>query len=178
MQIKKSITSRRSIRVFQPDSIPSECIQRAVETATYAPSWKNTQVPRYYAVSNPAIKEQIVECLPKFNQSAVISAPLVMICTVVKNRSGYNREGYFDTLKGTGWQMYDLGASNMLFCLGAKEEGLGTVIMGYFDEGEIARILEIPDTEEVSSVIAVGYPAEEPVMPKRKAVSAILKEII
>lgn len=177
MQLKKCITSRRSIRKFQPEKIPFECIERAVEAAIFAPSWKNTQVPRYYAVSNEGIKEQITECLPKFNQSAAISAAALIVCTVVRERSGYNREGYFDTLKGTGWQMFDLGASNMIFCLAAKEEGLGTVIMGYFDEKEIARILDIPETEEVSSVIAIGYPAEEPPMPKRKPLTTILKEI-
>lgn len=40
--------------------------------------------------------------------------------------------------------------------------------MGYFDEDAIAKDLEIPDTEEVSAIIALGYPDEEPVMPKEK----------
>ncbi|MDF2587254.1 MAG: Nitroreductase, partial [Anaerocolumna sp.] len=58
-----------------------------------------------------------------------------------------------------------------------KEQGLGTVIMGYFDEIKIAEVLSIPDTEEVAALISLGYPDEEPEMPKRKEVDVLLKEI-
>lgn len=177
MNFTKCITTRRSIRSYQEDKVPFVCIQKAVEAATYAPSWKNTQVPRYYAVTSDEIKQKLVDCLPSFNQAAAKSAPALIVVTAVKYRSGYNREGQCDTSKGTGWQMYDCGASNMLFCLAAKEEGLGTVIMGYFDEASIAELLVIPDTEEVITVMAIGYPNEEPIMPKRKATETILKQI-
>ncbi len=177
MNLEKCITTRRSIRRYQDDKVPFECIQKAVEAATYAPSWKNTQVTRYYAVTKEEMKQGVVECLPSFNQPAAKSAPVLMVVTVVKYRSGYNREGESDTSKGAGWQMYDCGASNMLFCLAANEQGLGTVIMGYFDESAIAVLLEIPDTEEVTAVIAIGYPNEKPEKHKRRGTDIILKEI-
>ena len=41
------------------------------------------------------------------------------------------------------------------------------------DEPAIREYLKIPETEIIVAVIAVGYPAAEPSMPKRKAVEEI-----
>lgn len=177
MNLEKCITERRSIRKFQDDKVPFTCIEKAVAAAVYAPSWKNTQVTRYYAVTSEEVKQKVVEALPSFNKPAAKSAPVLMVVTTVNFRSGYNKEGQWETSKGAGWQMYDCGASNMLFCLAARSQGLGTVIMGYFDEDMIEVAINIPDSEDVTAVIAVGYPDEEPVMPKRKGTDIILKEI-
>ena len=45
--------------------------------------------------------------------------------------------------------------------------------MGIRDEPAIREYLKIPETEIIVAVIAVGYPASEPSMPKRKAVEEI-----
>lgn len=177
MEFMECVKARRSVRKYKKDPVPFECIEKAVEAAVYAPSWKNTQITRYYAVTNPEIKQQLIEYLPSFNKPAAESAPVLMVASVVKYRSGYNREGQCDTPKGTGWQMYDCGLSNLLFCLEAAEQGLGTVIMGYFDEEAIAKAIGIPETEEVAAVFTLGYPDEEPTMPKRKGTDIILKQI-
>lgn len=178
MDIKDCIISRRSIRKFKPDAVSSEDIKSIIETATYAPSWKNSQVVRYYAVSAEDVKKEIIDLLPDLNKPAATLAPVIIVTTVIKNRSGYNRQGEAETKKGSGWQMYDCGMSNLLVCLAANDIGLGTVVMGYFDETAIGRLLEIPEAEEVSSVIAMGYPDETPMMPKRKGIDIVLKEII
>ena len=57
--------------------------------------------------------------------------------------------------------------------LKAAELDLGTLIMGIRDEPAIREYLKIPETETIVAVIAVGYPAAEPSMPKRKAVEEI-----
>lgn len=175
MELKDCIKTRRSIRKFQSKPVLKEDIATLVETAIYAPSWKNSQVTRYYAVTNREIISQIAEGMPDYNKGATNTAPVLIISTVVRMRSGYTRTGEFDSPKGKGWQMYDCALSNSLFCLEAEEMGLGTVIMGIYPEETIEKALEIPETEEVISVIALGYPDEKPNMPKRKEVDAILK---
>ncbi|HEX3021238.1 MAG TPA: nitroreductase family protein [Lachnospiraceae bacterium] len=177
MEFQACVKTRRSIRKFSEKKVDRQLVEDAVKVASNAPSWKNTQITRYYAVMNQEVKKRLTELVPDFNKPAMESAPVVIVSTVIKNRAGYNRQGECETKKGSGWQMYDCGASNILFCLGANELGLGTVIMGYFDEDAIAQVLEIPETEEVSSVIALGYPAEEPAMPNRKDTDVLLKVI-
>ena len=71
--------------------------------------------------------------------------------------------------------MYDCGCSNMAFTLKAYELGLGTVIMGYCDEAVAAAVTGMPDTEAVGTIIALGYPDEEPKCPKRKMSDQILQ---
>jgi nitroreductase len=148
-----------------------------VDAASLAPSWKNSQVTRYYAVKTKEVKDKFVELVPDMNKPATDSASVIIVSTVVKKRAGYNREGVAETFKGDGWEMYDCGQSNIIFCLKAHELGYGTVIMGYFDAEGIQKLIGIPETEEVSSVIALGIPDEDPQMPKRKGADVILKEI-
>lgn len=177
MELKECVQTRRSIRKFKQEPVPQETIDQMVEMAIYAPSWKNSQAPRYYAVTDPDVIQKVLEQVPDFNQKIIRSAPVLMASTVLRKRSGYNREGEFDTPKGKGWQMYDCGLSNMIFCLAATERGLGTVIMGVYDEEGITKALDLPDEEEIVALIALGYPDEQPVMPRRKELGVILKTL-
>lgn len=177
MEFKDCIRTRRSIRKFKSEEVSSDDIIKMVDAASLAPSWKNSQVSRYYAVKSKEIKDKIEDMVPDFNKPAINSAPVIIVSTVVKKRAGYNREGEAETFKGDGWEMFDLGQSNLLFCLKAHELGYGTVIMGYFDGDKIKELIGAPDSEEVSSVIALGVPDEAPEMPKRKGADIILKEV-
>ena len=46
--------------------------------------------------------------------------------------------------------------------------------MGIYDEKGIRDYLQIPDTEDLMAIIAIGYYNETVEMPKRKSVSDIL----
>ncbi len=46
--------------------------------------------------------------------------------------------------------------------------------MGIYDEDKVKEILEIPEGQSVSALVALGYPAEEPQAPKRKEVADLL----
>lgn len=59
--------------------------------------------------------------------------------------------------------------------LKAKELGLDTLIMGIRDGEAIRNFLDIPENEQVVSVIAVGYRAGEADMPARKSVEDIAR---
>lgn len=175
MTAKECITGRRSIRRFTEEPVSHELLEQIVETASFAPSWKNTQVTRYIAVEGDA-KDKLAACTTIWpNNGAIMeSAPMVIAVTVVTGRSGFERDGSFSTGKGDGWQMYDAGVASEAFCLAAYEQGLGTVIMGLYDESEVVKLLEIPETQELVALIAIGYPAQSPDAPQRKAVADLL----
>lgn len=50
MTAKECITGRRSIRQYTDQPVSHELLAQIVETASYAPSWKHTQIVRYIAV--------------------------------------------------------------------------------------------------------------------------------
>ena len=48
------------------------------------------------------------------------------------------------------------------------------MIMGVFDRNGLERYLQLPEGQELMALIALGYPADEPVAPKRKEVDVLL----
>lgn len=176
MDAKECIKGRRSIRKFTEAPIPCEVISEIVETASYSPSWKHTQITRYVAVTGE-LKERIAkECTSIYAGNAPIidSAAVLMVITYVKNRSGFERDGSFSTSKEDRWEMFDTGISTQSLCLAAYDKGIGSVILGLFDYDEVAKILELPEGIGVAALVPMGYPAEEPNAPRRKAVEELL----
>ena len=141
------IKSRRSIRRFKPDSVKHSLIEEIVSAASFSPSWKNTQITRYIAIEDPSLLGKIAD---DFTPS-------------------------YTTGKKDRWQMFDAGVACQTFCLAAHEYGLGTVIMGVFDESGISSLLDIPKERELAALIALGYPDIEPSAPKRKTVEDLLQ---
>lgn len=175
MNARECIMTRRSIRSFTDQKVSHETIDRIIEAASFAPSWKNTQVTRYVVVEGD-VKNQVAKCTSGYagNGTIIENAPMAVVITMVKNRSGYERDGSYSTHRGDGWQMFDTGVASEAFCLAAHEEGLGTVIMGIIDDDKIAEIIGLGEDREVVCVIPIGYPAESPVAPKRKGVTDLV----
>ena len=175
MTAKECIIGRRSIRQFTDQPVSHELLAQIVETASYAPSWKHTQIVRYIAVEGEK-KDKLAACTSTFpNNGAIIArAPMVIAVTVIKGRSGFERDGSYTTERGDAWQMFDAGVASEAFCLAAYEQGLGTVIVGIFDQKEASELLEIPDDRDLIALIPIGYPAESPAAPKRKSVEDLL----
>lgn len=176
MTAKECIKGRRSIRKFKSTPVDHALMNEIIETASYAPSWKHSQIARYTAVEGE-LKDKIAgECTEMFPNNGVIikNAPMLIALSFVKGRSGYERDGSFTTAKGDRWQMFDAGVAAEAFCLAAYDKGLGSVIMGIFDEAKAASLLELPENQELAALIPVGFPDEEPAAPRRKAVEDLL----
>lgn len=173
MEFDKVLKERRSIRKYKTGVIPRSDIEQMIEAAIYAPSWKNSQVSRYYVSDTPQMLEKFRECLPEFNQNNIENVSAVIVTTVVKNRSGFERDGSYSTHLKDGWQYFDNGLAAANICLKARELGIGTLIMGLYDVDKIREFFDIPNEQEIVAVIAVGYTDDEPVMPKRKTVEEI-----
>lgn len=171
MELQECIDNRRSIRRFLNKPVPKDFIIEMIKAAGKAPSWKNSQVSRYYVAEN--LRDKIYECLPGFNQGSTENAPIYIVTTIVKNRSGFERDGSYSSHLKDGFQYFDNGLQVQNLCLKAHELGLGTLIMGLYDVFKVREILEIPAEQEIVSIIAVGYPDIEPVMPPRKAIEDI-----
>lgn len=175
MNTMECIQTRRSIRQFKADSVSHETIETIISAAAMAPSWKNSQITRYIAIENSSARLTIADqYVNEHNAEIIRSAPLLIAVTYIKNRSGFERDGSFSTKKGDRWQMFDAGIATSTFCLAAHELGLGSVIMGIFDEEGITSFLQLPEDQELAALIAVGYPGINPNVPKKKTVTDLL----
>ena len=160
MNAVECIKTRRSVRKFTDEMVSVDTVREIVELASYAPSWKNTQVIRYTLVEDPEIIAKIAaEGVMDFplNQKTVSRAKQLMIVTKKDGICGYEKSGEFQT-----------------FCLAAHDKGVGTVILGIFDDAKVGEIVGIPDGQTVAAVVAMGYPAFAPEMPPRKSVDDLL----
>lgn len=177
MELIEGIKGRRSIRKFTDQEVTREVIEEIVETARFAPSWKNSQSVRYMLILDKEIKDKIAnECVMGFewNTKSINSAPALVLLLTVDKRAGYERDGSESTSKGEHWQSFDAGIASEAFSLAAYARGLGSVILGIYDEAKVIEAAGVPEGQKVSALIPVGYPAEEPQAPKRKEVADLL----
>lgn len=177
MNTLEGIKTRRSIRKFKPEAVSHEDIAKIIEASSYAPSWKNTQTVRYIVIENKALIQKIAEegtMNFAYNQNTLSGCSSLVVLTSVANRCGYERDGSYSTSKKDKWEMFDAGVAAQTFMLAANELGIGTVLLGIFDEEKIHEILELPETQNVSALIAMGYPDEIPSAPPRKSVDDLL----
>ena len=174
MELEQCINNRRSVRKYLNKPILEETIIKLIEAAQKAPSWKNSQVSRYYIINKEETREKIFDCLPDFNKENVKDAPVLIVTTVVKNRSGFERDGSYSTHLKDGFQYFDNGLQVQNLCLKAYELEIGTLIMGIYDEIEVREVLNIPNEQEIVAIIGLGYFDCEPEMPKRREIDTII----
>lgn len=177
MEALECIKTRRSVRKYSDQPVTRETLDKIFEAVTYAPSWKNTQSVRYTVVDDPALKAEIAEKAVlgfALNQKTISRCPVLLIQSTVNSISGHSPDGSVDTSKGDTWTMYDAGISAQTLCLAATDCGLGTVIMGVFDEVAMAELIHLPENQTVTGMIAIGYPAGDSKMPPRKPASELV----
>ena len=69
MTAKECIKGRRSIRKFKSEPVDHALLSEIIETASYSPSWKHTQITRYIAVEGDGNKKRRI--LDDFSVSLV-----------------------------------------------------------------------------------------------------------
>ena len=175
MELDKVLETRRSIRAYEAGRpVDRETVEKLIYAAQQAPTWKNSQTGRYYVImSSDRMEEFRNACLPKGNAMKCAGAGALIVTAFEKGVSGFTAGGAAENELGDEWGAYDLGLQNENLVLKAAELGLGTLIMGIRDGGAVRKFLDIPKSQEVTSVISVGYPAENPAKKPRKDMADI-----
>ena len=155
---------RQSVRGYSDRKVEREQIERCLTAATVAPSACNSQPWFFVAVDDPALCAAVAERLhdPVMNRFA-LSAP-VLVAVVAEQPALLPRLG--SLIKDKPYYLMDIGMAVENFCLQAADEGLGTCIIGWFDEPQVQKLLGVPKTKRVPLVITLGYPLDPAVRPK------------
>ena len=176
MDFMTLIASRRSVRKYAAKAVEPSLVEKCARAARLAPSASNGQPWRFVIVDDPELKDSVARASfgpgGQFNRFST-QAPII-VAVVVESSTVLNRIGA--ALKRRNYPLIDIGIAAEHFCLQAAELGLGTCMIGWFDEGRIRRLLGIPSTKRIGLLISLGYPAE-PDSPKpkvRKPLEAIL----
>ena len=166
---------RYSVRNYKNTPVPQEKINRCIEAARLAPSACNSQPWKFIAVDDPKFIKELAkaafEGILDFNHFA-FKAP-VLILIVSERQKAFAKFG--GIVKRKNFSLMDIGITAEHFCLQATEEGLGTCMLGWFNEKKVKKTLSIPKLKRVELIISVGFSADDNIPhKKRKSVDEIL----
>lgn len=167
MDFKDLVKSRRSIRNFVDKEVSKDLILELLEAARFAPSAGNCQPWHFYVVKNKELLARLGE--RAYDREWFTKAPLaIVVCVDIPEAERRYKE------RGRNLYCYqDTAAAIQNILLSAKALGLGSCWIGAFDEEALVDILELDETTRPVAIIALGYPADGPIAPKRKPIEEI-----
>jgi nitroreductase len=167
MSFLSLITERQSVRKYSQKPVEAEKLARCLEAARLAPSASNSQPWHYIVVDKEPLLKEVANTtfsdLVKFNRFT-LQVPVLVVILLEKPRM-LNR--FAMILKNKEWRLIDIGITAEHFCLQATEEGLGTCMMGWFNEKKLKELLSIPSDKAVGLVISLGYAEDDYTLRKK-----------
>lgn len=166
MDFAELIRERRSVRAYRQREVEQEKIAALIEAVRLSPSASNSQPWKLIIVDDPETKDQVARAtfsrLVSFNKF-VPQAPVLAVMTVERPKIVTQIGG---RLKDRQFPLIDIGVAASHLCLQAADLGLGTCMIGWFDETRIRTILGIPQSVRLGLIVTIGYSAEEDVRRK------------
>ncbi len=171
MTVKELIEKRQSNRSYKPAPVEKEKIMSCIEAARLAPSACNAQAWKFIVVDDPDLKEQVAEAANSMGMNKFLYGAPVIIAVVLETPNVASAIG--STIKRKDYTQIDLGIAVENICLQATELGLGSCIVGWFDERRIKKILQVPASRRVPLLVVLGYSNDERHTKKRKKIEDI-----
>ncbi len=184
MDLIEGIKSRRSIRLFKPDPVPQEKLEKAFEVAKWAPIANIFRNYEYYVLQGESLKKalkiigrntyhlrDIFEELQKYDPdwvkkainfySELGGAPCLIVVVAPRPQQDEEMEMSCWDCK---WGIIEPSLETCLLLLALSNERLGACGIGMapWVEDKVAELIGLGDDKQVLFGIAVGYPDEDP----------------
>jgi len=156
------IKSRRSIRSYRDATISEEIIHDALDCAALAPTARNAQPWLIGTIREKEMLRKIAD-LAEYGEF-IATAP---VCFVI---FGKRDEKYY---------LEDCSAATTQLILGLWAYGVGSCWVAGERKGyaeEVRKLLGIPKTHTLVSLVPAGYPAEIPTIQKKKREEILFSE--
>lgn len=157
--------SRRSVRKYSAAPVEKEKIRQCLEAARLSPSACNAQPYKFIIVDDGEKKKEFSAVFSGIYSPCAFALEAPVIAAIATQKQNLTaRMG--NILQNTDFKHVDIGIAGEHFVLQARELGLGTCWIGWFNKKIANRILNVPAKFSVEILISVGYPAGVP--PERK----------
>ena len=168
-QVLEAIRHRRSIIRFEKTPVEDEKIEAILEAGRWAPSCLNGQPWRFIVVTDPTIKETLAEFAPSLYKVGIQEAPACIVVSVDPKEEPFHF-------------IEDGAAATQNMTLAAYSLGLGSCWVGVFrlegekgsNEEKIKKVLEMPKTQRVISLLPIGVPKRWDEKKNRKGLSQLV----
>ena len=158
--IYDKIVERRTIRKYTKKAVPKDVLVNCIDAARLSPSGMNRQPLKYIVVNDEKLLAKVFSTtswagyLPDYGPNKEEMPQVYIIVLLDKEiRKNYG---------------HDAGIAVMSISMVAYEEGLGSCILGAIDRPTLRKILNIPERLDIVLAVALGYPAEKPIVDKVK----------
>lgn len=141
MDFTETIETRRSIRNYQSRDIEPDVLERIVAAAVAAPTGSDKQTWHLYLAESPGVKERLGT--DGTTQHFIKDAPVIAACVAEKR---YRTDAI-------------IAVDHLV--LAARNEGIGTCWVGFFDGERVKEILGVPADQDVVMLVPMGYPEDE-----------------
>lgn len=160
MKFLELVEKRQSDRKYTDRNIAHDKIERCLEAARLAPSASNSQPWSFVVVDEPELKKKValksIGPLRSFN-NFVPQAPVIVAIVMEKPKVITELGG---RIKQKEYPLIDIGIAAEHFCLQATAEGLGSCMLGWFDEKAVKELLQVSEKKSIPLLITLGYTPE------------------
>ncbi len=167
--------NRRSCRAYDPDRpVEAEKIEACLEAARLSPSACNAQP--YHITLATGEKAAVVGSLVRGMGMNGFTKDVPVFLVISEDE--YNRTAAVGAkLKNQDYRSVDIGIAAAFITSEAHTQGLGSCILGWFDEKRLQALLQT--TQRIRLVIALGYAKTDdpPVKKTRKSREKLVTEI-
>lgn len=165
MDIDKCIKGRRSVREYKKKKISWNHISKILDSGIHAPCSGNIQNYSFIVVENDKKKEAIARACDQIWM--LESSVFIVICSDKDKIKKFYEE------EGEHYAVQNCAAVTQNMLLRAYSLGLSSCWVGSYDGIQLQRILKLPDSVNVESIVVLGYSDSKPKMPKRLPLNKI-----
>jgi len=166
VKIIEEIVNRRSVREYNEKPVEKNILARILEAGRLAPSARNQQDWRIIIVSDPQVKNNLIDqASPR--QVFLKQAPIILAACALNP----------DYIMRCGHPSYLIDLAIVLehIALQAVREGMGTCWIGSFDEGKAKNVLKVPDPVRIVELMGLGYYDRLPAAKERKQIQELFQ---
>jgi len=156
-EILDLIINRQSDRKYSERPVEQEKLDRIIEAGRMAPSACNAQPWKFIIVTEPGLVAGVAEAAsaPLLGMNTFVAQAPVMIVIVREKPNLTSKIGA--SIKDKDYSLIDIGIASENICLQAEAEGLGSCMLGWFDESRVKKLLGVPKNKRVELIITLGY---------------------
>lgn len=170
MNLYELIQKRQSDRKYDSRPVDRDMVIICLEAARLAPSACNSQPWKFVVVDEPELLKEMASAAAGMGMNKFAAQAPVIVAVVLEKMNFTASIG--SVIKDKEYSLLDVGIAVEHFCLQATELGLGTCILGWFDEKKVKKLLGIGN-RRVPLLITLGYAAGEHRQKSRKSLEEI-----
>lgn len=165
MKFSELALKRQSERKYLDKPVERELVEQCIETARISPSANNAQPWRFIVVDDPDMRARVAECATSMGMNKFVPTAPVIIALVLEKAPALSK--FASVIQDKEYPLLDLGIAANQLCLQAADLGLGTCMVGWFNEKKVRELLGVDKKRRVPLLITLGYP-DSPTRPKSR----------